>query len=47
VAIAEAIASRDVDAAREAMRRHLANSQARYRRLAAEAGTFMGPPLTR
>ena len=46
-AIAEAIAACDVDAAREAMRRHLANSQARYRRLAAEAGTFMGPPLTR
>jgi len=47
VAIAEAIVARDVGAAREAMRRHLANSQTRYRRLAAEAGTFMGPPLTR
>jgi GntR family transcriptional regulator, transcriptional repressor for pyruvate dehydrogenase complex len=46
VVIAEAIVARDVAAAREAMRRHLANSQARYRRLAAEAGAFMGPPLT-
>jgi DNA-binding FadR family transcriptional regulator len=35
-AIAAAIAERDVDAAREAMRLHLANSQTRYRRLAAE-----------
>jgi GntR family transcriptional regulator, transcriptional repressor for pyruvate dehydrogenase complex len=36
-AIAKAIGERDVDGAREAMRRHLANSQTRYRRLAAEA----------
>jgi DNA-binding FadR family transcriptional regulator len=39
VAIATAIADREVDAAREAMRSHLANSQVRYRRLAAEAKT--------
>jgi GntR family transcriptional repressor for pyruvate dehydrogenase complex len=36
-AISTAIAERDVDAAREAMRSHLMNSQIRYRRLAAEA----------
>ncbi|HVH79253.1 MAG TPA: FCD domain-containing protein [Stellaceae bacterium] len=36
-AISAAIAARDVAAAREAMRSHLANSQQRYRRLAAEA----------
>jgi DNA-binding FadR family transcriptional regulator len=36
-AIATAIAERDVDAARQAMRNHLMNSQVRYRRLAAEA----------
>jgi len=35
--ICAAILSRDVIAARKAMRQHLANSQARYRRLAAEA----------
>jgi DNA-binding FadR family transcriptional regulator len=46
-AIAEAIAARDVGAAREAMRSHLANSHARYRRLAAEASALTGPPLTR
>jgi len=46
-AIATAIVARDADAAREAMRRHLANSQARYRRLAAEATALAGPPLTR
>jgi GntR family transcriptional repressor for pyruvate dehydrogenase complex len=45
--IAEAIAERDVDAAREAMRRHLANSQVRYRRLAAEANTSSGHALIR
>jgi DNA-binding FadR family transcriptional regulator len=36
VAIHDAIAASDAPAAREAMRRHLGNSQARYRRLAAE-----------
>ena len=36
-AICEAILAGDAAAAREAMRRHLGNSQARYRRLAAEA----------
>ena len=36
-AIFRAIKSGDAVAAREAMRRHLSNSQARYRRLAAEA----------
>jgi len=46
-AIAAAIAARDTLAAREAMRRHLANSQDRYRRLAAEARALTGPPLTR
>lgn len=46
-AIATAIVARDADAAREAMRRHLANSQARYRRLAAETTALAGPPLTR
>jgi len=46
-AIAAAIEERDVAAAREAMRQHLANSQARYRRLAAEAKALSGPPLTR
>jgi GntR family transcriptional regulator, transcriptional repressor for pyruvate dehydrogenase complex len=46
-AIAAAIAGRDGDQAREAMRRHLANSQMRYRRLAAEANVLSGPPLTR
>jgi DNA-binding FadR family transcriptional regulator len=35
-AIFEAIAAGDADAAREAMRLHLGNSQVRYRRLAAE-----------
>ena len=37
-AIAAAIQARDAAAARDAMRRHLANSQARYRHLMAEAG---------
>ena len=37
VAICDAITEGDAAAAREAMRRHLGNSQARYRRLAAEA----------
>ena len=35
-AISAAILARDPDAAREAMRHHLANSQTRYRRLASE-----------
>ncbi|HTZ38477.1 MAG TPA: FCD domain-containing protein [Stellaceae bacterium] len=39
-AIAAAIAARDVEAAREEMRRHLANSQTRYRRLADEAAAL-------
>jgi GntR family transcriptional repressor for pyruvate dehydrogenase complex len=46
-AIAAAIRTCDPTAAREAMRRHLANSQIRYRRLAAEAKALSGPPLTR
>ena len=46
-AIAAAIVKRDETVAREAMRLHLANSQARYRRLAAEAKALVGPPLTR
>src|SRR5207302_6588196 len=37
VAIFAAISAADAAAAREAMRQHLGNSQARYRRLAAEA----------
>jgi DNA-binding FadR family transcriptional regulator len=37
VAICDAIVAGDPDAAREAMRRHLGNSQRRYRRLAGEA----------
>jgi len=37
VAIGDAISAGDAAAAREAMRQHLGNSQARYRRLAAEA----------
>jgi GntR family transcriptional repressor for pyruvate dehydrogenase complex len=45
--IAAAIAGRDGAAARAAMRSHLANSQARYRQLAAEARGLAGPPLTR
>jgi GntR family transcriptional regulator, transcriptional repressor for pyruvate dehydrogenase complex len=36
-AICEAITAGEPEAAREAMRRHLGNSQTRYRRLAAEA----------
>jgi DNA-binding FadR family transcriptional regulator len=40
--IAAAIAARDAVAAREAMRRHLANSQVRYRRLAAAAAALTG-----
>ena len=46
-AITAAIVARDPAAAREAMRRHLANSQERYRQLAAEAKALSGPPLTR
>jgi DNA-binding FadR family transcriptional regulator len=46
-AIAAAIAARDGVSAREAMRGHLANSQMRYRRLAAEAKSLSGPLLTR
>jgi DNA-binding FadR family transcriptional regulator len=46
-AIAAAIAGRNGAAAREAMRQHLASSQERYRRLAAEAKAMVGPPLTR
>jgi GntR family transcriptional repressor for pyruvate dehydrogenase complex len=46
-AIVAAITASNVAAAREAMRRHLANSQARYRRLAAEAMALTGPSLTR
>jgi DNA-binding FadR family transcriptional regulator len=46
-AIAAAINSRDPAGARETMREHLANSQARYRRLAAEAKALTGPKLTR
>jgi GntR family transcriptional repressor for pyruvate dehydrogenase complex len=40
VAIFAAISAGDAAAAREAMRQHLGNSQARYRRLAAEAGSI-------
>ena len=46
-AIAAAVQECDAGAAREAMRVHLANSQARYRRLAQEAQTLASPPLTR
>jgi GntR family transcriptional regulator, transcriptional repressor for pyruvate dehydrogenase complex len=46
-AIAAAIQAIDATAAREAMRQHLANSQARYRTLAAEARALTGAPLTR
>jgi GntR family transcriptional repressor for pyruvate dehydrogenase complex len=46
-AIVAAITASNVASAREAMRRHLANSQARYRRLAAETMALTGPPLTR
>lgn len=38
VAICESILTADAERARDAMRQHLGNSQARYRRLAAEAG---------
>ena len=41
-AICEAILAGDPTAAREAMRQHLGNSQARYRRLAAEAAAAAG-----
>lgn len=41
-AIFDAIQSGDGDASREAMRQHLQNSQARYRRLAAEAKDTVG-----
>lgn len=46
-AISTAILARDPAAAREAMRRHLVNSQERYRQLAAEAKPLIGAPLTR
>jgi DNA-binding FadR family transcriptional regulator len=46
-AIAAAVAGRDPDAAREAMRSHLTNSQGRYRRLAAEAKAAGDPALTK
>lgn len=46
-AISAAIAARDPQAARDAMRQHLTNSQERYRRLAAEAKELSNPPLTR
>ena len=46
-AICAAIDQGDAVAAREAMRRHLANSQARYRRLAAEARDTAPPKLPR
>ena len=42
VAIHDAIAAGDAAAAREAMRRHLGNSQARYRRLATEMPDLAG-----
>jgi len=45
--IADAITQRDIAAAREAMRRHLTNSQSRYRQLAAEARALASPQLTR
>jgi len=47
VIAAAIVDARDGDAAREAMRLHLVNSQDRYRRLAAEAKALAGPPLTR
>jgi GntR family transcriptional regulator, transcriptional repressor for pyruvate dehydrogenase complex len=46
-AISAAIVARDPTAARDAMRRHLTNSQHRYRHLAAEENALAGPPLTR
>jgi DNA-binding FadR family transcriptional regulator len=46
VAICTAIMAGDAAAAREAMRQHLGNSQARYRRLAAEATTRIAPAST-
>jgi len=42
VAICESILAGDAERARDAMRQHLGNSQARYRRLAAEAGGLAG-----
>jgi len=42
--ISEAIVAGDDEAAREAMRRHLGNSQTRYRRLAAEAAAALPQP---
>lgn len=45
--ICDAIIAREPAAARAAMRQHLANSQERYRRLAAEAKKFNDLPLTR
>jgi DNA-binding FadR family transcriptional regulator len=41
-AICESILAGDAERARDAMRRHLGNSQARYRRLAAEAAGSAG-----
>jgi DNA-binding FadR family transcriptional regulator len=46
-AVAAAIELQDARAARETIRRHLANGQQRYRRLAKEAKALTGPPLTR
>ena len=46
VAICDAIVAGDAEAAREAMRQHLGNSQARYRSLAAEAAAAQGPSVT-
>ena len=42
VAICESILAGDAERARDAMRQHLGNSQARYRRLAAEASGLAG-----
>lgn len=46
IAISAAIMAGDGDAAREAMRQHLGNSQVRYRRLAAEASTRVAAAST-
>jgi GntR family transcriptional repressor for pyruvate dehydrogenase complex len=46
VAICAAIMAGDGDAAREAMRQHLGNSQVRYRRLAAEASARVAAAST-
>ena len=47
VQIADAITASNVTGAREAMRRHLANSQERYRCLAVEVSELIAPPLVR